>query len=111
MATLCMLKQNKEFRAAYYRGKVFIHPLLVLYVRKNGRRGPRLGITTGKKIGKAVQRNRCRRIIREAFRQLSPRITGSWDFVFVARKATLGSTSTQLRGVMQQLLTKAGIPL
>ena len=109
METLCMLKQNKEFRTAYYRGKVFVHPLLVLYLRKNREGTPRLGITTGKKIGNAVQRNRCRRIIREAFRQLLPQVSGNFDFVFVARKATVNSKSTELYSVMKQMLKKAGI--
>ncbi len=109
MAKLCTLKLNKEFRTAYYRGKVFVHPLLILYVRKSKVGIPRLGITTGKKVGKAVQRNRCRRIIREAYRQIHPQLTGGWDLVFVARAATSRTTSTALYGVMQQQLKKAGL--
>ena len=86
MAKLCVLKLNKEFKTAYYHGKSFVHPALILYVRKNRFGEPRFGITTGKKIGKAVQRNRCRRLIREAYRLHYPSISGGWDFVFGARK-------------------------
>ena len=111
MTKLCTLKLNKEFRTAYYHGKVFVHPLLIVYVRKNKAGLSRLGITTGKKVGKAVQRNRCRRIIREAFRQHYPAIQGNWDIVLVARKATVDSTSTALYRVMQQLFKKAGLLL
>ncbi len=111
MTKLCTLKLNKEFKTAYYHGKVFVHPLLILYVKKNKTASCRLGITTGKKIGKAVQRNRCRRIIRAAYRQVAPSIQGHADLVFVARKATVTSTSTELYRVMQQQLKKAGLLL
>lgn len=109
MQKICTLKLNKEFRTAYYHGKVFVHPLLVLYVRKNKQGMCRLGITTGKKVGGAVQRNRCRRIIRAAYRQVVSSVRGNVDMVFVARAATAGSTSTELYQVMQKLLKKAGL--
>ncbi len=109
MTKLCTIKQNKDFRTAYYHGKVYVSPLLVLYVRKNREKTVRIGITTGKKVGHAVQRNRCRRIIREAYRRLYPQLSGGWDLVFVARAATVGSTSTALYEVMCQQLKKAGL--
>lgn len=111
MAKLCALKQNKEFRTAYYRGRSFVHPSLIIYVRKNRYGVTRVGITTGKKIGKAVKRNRCRRIIREAFRQLLPELKCGYDYVFVARTATVKRTSTQLQEIMREQLQKAGMLL
>ena len=109
MVKMCTLKLNKEFKTAYYHGKTYVHPLLVLYARKNKFKQQRVGITTGKKIGGAVQRNRCRRIIREAYRQCRPHITGNYDFVFVARNATTHAKSTELCAVMEQLFKKAGL--
>lgn len=109
MTKIDTIKLNKEFKTAYYHGKVYVHPLLILYVRKNKAGCCRLGITTGKKVGKAVQRNRCRRIIRAAFQQLYPSVSRNVDLVFVARKATVDSTSTELHRVMQQQLKKAGL--
>ncbi len=111
MAKLCTLKLNKEFRTAYYHGKVFVHPLVVVYVRKNKEAVSRLGITTGKKVGKAVQRNRCRRIIREAYRQVYPHIQGHWDVVIVARKATVDSNSPTVQRVLEKQFRKAGLLL
>lgn len=61
---------------------------LVTYAMKRRGNGVRYGITTSKKIGNAVARNRARRVIRAAFSALEPRIIGSWDFVFVARGKT-----------------------
>ncbi len=111
MTTLYTLKLNKDFKTAYYHGKAFVHPLLILYVRKNREKVSRIGITTGKKVGGAVQRNRCRRIIREAYRPLCPQLKGHYDLVFVARKATVHSTSTALHEVIKQQLKKAGLLL
>lgn len=109
MGKFVAIKSNTEFRTLYYRGKSRVHPGLVTYARRNRYGVPRIGITTGKKIGKAVQRNRCRRIIREACRTLSPALTGGWDIVFVARGRTVGLTSTAVRQIMTEQLTALGV--
>ena len=108
MATWTTLCTNTEFRTLYYRGKSQVHPALVTYVRKNRLGVPRVGITTGKKLGKAVQRNRCRRVIREAFRPLFPQV-GGYDIVFVARTRTLSYKSTQLLPIIRRQLTELGV--
>lgn len=104
-----VLNTNKDFRTLYYRGKSQAHPVLVTYVRKNRLGYPRVGITTGKKIGNAVQRNRCRRIIREAYRELAPRVAGGWDLVFVARTRTVYKKSTDIVRAMEAHLKTAGV--
>ena len=109
MTKFAVINRNKDFRTLYYRGKSQVHPVLVTYVRKNRLGYPRAGITTGKKIGGAVQRNRCRRVIREAYRLLLPQISGGWDLVFVARARTLKCKSTAVRAVMEEQLRAAGV--
>ena len=105
-----VLKQNSDFRRAYGRGKSFSDPALVTYVLKNNRAGIcRMGITTSKKIGNAVQRNRARRVIRAAFRDNLPKINGNYDFVFVARSKTQFKKSTDVSKIMKNHLTKAGV--
>ena len=108
MATWMTLCENKDFRTLYYRGQSQVHPALVTYVRKNKVGRPRVGITTGKKLGGAVQRNRCRRVIREAFRPLFPRV-GGYDIVFVARTSTLEYKSNRLLPVVERQLTQLGV--
>ena len=103
--TLC---ENKDFRTLYYRGTSQVHPGLVTYVRRNRLGYPRVGITTGKKVGCAVQRNRSRRVIREAFRPLWPRV-GSYDIVFVARTRTPEYKSTDLIPVIERHLKQMGV--
>lgn len=72
----------------YYRSKSIVTPQVVIYYSKNRLSYNRLGITTGKKIGNAVKRNRSRRIIRQAYREVSPYIRRGYDFVLVARGKT-----------------------
>ena len=82
------LKENKDFRRLYYQGKSIASKTLVTYAMKNRGGSCRIGITTSKRIGNAVERNRSRRVIRAAYSQLEPKIRGSYDFVFVARGLT-----------------------
>ena len=108
LATWMTLRENKDFRTLYYRGRSQVHPALVTYVRKNRLGEPRVGITTGKKLGGAVQRSRCRRVIREAFRPHYPHVEG-WDIVFVARARLITMKSTQLADVIGSQLRQLGV--
>ena len=103
MATWVTLCENKDFRTLYYRGKSQVHGGLVTYVRPNRLGYPRIGITTGKKVGCAVRRSRARRVIREAFRPLFP-LCGGYDIVFVARTRTSEMKSTSLAPVIHRHL-------
>ncbi|MCH5353226.1 MAG: ribonuclease P protein component [Acutalibacter sp.] len=103
------LCKNYEFQRAYTKGKSFVGPIVVTYVRKNRLGITQVGITTSKKIGNAVMRNRSRRVIREAFRQLSPRIAPGYDLVFVARGKTPFCKSTRVREQLQKQLFEAGV--
>ena len=82
---------------------------LVLYVLKNRQRVLRVGITTSKKIGNAVQRNRARRVIREAFRPLAPEVHTGYDLVFVARGRTPFVKSTEVQAHLGRQLKAAGL--
>lgn len=108
MATWTTLRENKDFRSLYYRGRSQVDPALVTYVRKNRFGQPRVGITTGKKLGKAVQRSRARRVIREGFRPLYPSV-GGYDIVFVARPRLLLMKSTALTPIIEKQLKKLGV--
>lgn len=69
----------------------------------------RVGITTSKKVGNAVQRNRSRRVIREAFRALAPRVRPGFDLVLVARGKTPYVKSTDVRRQLERQLQAAGL--
>lgn len=115
MARYAVIKSNTDFRTLYYRGRAQVHPALITYTRKTKRRDEqgrpliRMGITAGKKVGKAVKRSRCRRIIRAAYQELYPELHGSADIVFVARARTLSLKSTDLLPIMRRHLHEAGL--
>lgn len=102
------LNRNGDFLRLYARGKSYTNPALVVYVQKNRAGICRIGITVSKKIGNAVCRNRCKRIIRAAYTLLEPQICGNYDFVFVARGKTKYLKSTEIQAVMLSILQKAG---
>ena len=108
MSRFATLNSNTDFRRAYGRGKAYTNPALVTYVIKNRAGICRIGITTSKKIGNAVQRNRARRVIRAAYLSLGE-LQGSYDIVFVARTKTVFKKSTEISTIMRNQLTSAGI--
>ncbi len=109
MEKIVPITRNNDFRRAYRRGKSQVSPLLVTYVWKNRLKETRVGITTSKKVGNAVTRSRARRVLREAYRGISPRVKPGYDLVFVARGRTPGAKSTQVQKQMEKQLEAAGL--
>ena len=83
------LKLNKDFKRLYYKGSCAVSRSVVVYVQKNRFNRNRLGLTCGKSIGKAVKRNRAKRLMRESYRILSDRLIKGFDIVIIARTAIL----------------------
>ena len=109
MSEYITLKDNRDFSRLYKRGKSFVSPYLVTYIMKNKSDNLRFGITTGKKIGKAVRRSRARRVIRAAYYELYPQIKSGYDFVFVARGKNPYVKSTDICKAMKKHLKSAGV--
>ena len=109
MEKLVPICRNNDFRRIYARGKSYVSPLVVVYALKNRTKNVRVGITTSKKVGNAVQRNRSRRVIREAFRALAPRVRPGFDLVLVARGKTPYVQSTDVRRQLERQLQAAGL--
>lgn len=109
MAKFAVLNQNSDFRRLYGRGRSKAHPALVSYVAKNRVGFCRIGITTSKKIGNAVVRNRARRVIRAAYAEVAPALQGNYDIVFVARSRTARCKSGDVAQVMQGQLKALGV--
>lgn len=96
MTKIISLCRNSEFQRLYRRGMSAVRPTLVMYAIK-GRQGQiRLGITAGKKLGGAVERNRAKRRLRELFRLMQPDIKPNIDICIVARGRVLNAASDKL---------------
>lgn len=106
----CKLNLNKDFRRIYGRGKNFVHPLLVTYIMVNNSGVIRYGITTGKKVGGAVLRNRARRVIEASVRNCIDLVEcNGADIVFVARGRTPFAKSTDITAAMKNHFILSGL--
>ena len=105
------LNENTAFQRVYHRGKSSAGPALVVYVLKNRVGICRVGITTSKKIGNAVERNRSRRIIRAACQSVfrDYELSGNYDIVFVARAKTKYLKSHKVEKSMIECMKEVGV--
>ena len=75
------LLKRPEYRYVYSHGKRYSFPLFTVFVLPTNRENSRLGVTVTKKIGKAVVRNRSKRLLKEIFRRNKGRLPCSLDLV------------------------------
>ena len=102
------LKLNHIFRRLYST-QGFANGMLVLYARPNRMGVNRVGITTGKKLGHAVVRNRARRRLREVYRLNESLFKPGYDIVVVARARCVSADFQKLTKAYLSLAAKAGI--
>jgi ribonuclease P protein component len=103
------ITSNRDYQRIYRRGRSLVSPVLVTYALKNKNNNLRIGITTSKKVGKAVRRNRSRRVIRAAFSHISADLCAPYDIIFVARTRTSYVKSTEVERYMREHLKMLGI--
>ena len=101
------LTGSTDFKRVRRSGKSYAHPLLVLVVLPATERQIRFGIIAGRSVGKAVQRNRAKRMLREALRSLLPTIQPGWNVILIARKPILTAKLTVIQETLRQLFAKA----
>ena len=104
------LKLNHIFRRLYHTQGV-ADGYLVLYARKNRMDCNRVGITVGKKLGKAHVRNHIRRRLREVYRLNEACFQPGWDIVVVARSRAVDVPFDKLTKSYLALAKRAGILL
>lgn len=103
------LTRSTDFKRVRRTGKSYAHPFVVLVVQASEAPRVRVGVTAGRSVGGAVQRNRAKRLLREAMRPLLPDLLPGWDLVLVARPALLSTSLQGIRQVLVGLLRRAQI--
>ncbi len=111
------LSRSGDFERAYRDGNSEANRHLILYVfpRADGvdADGPRLGISVGKKVGGAVERNRVKRALRECFWSLAADRRADRDIVIVARPGVQELLNREepgaLCGSLEELLAATGV--
>ena len=84
------LSRSGEFERVYREGRSHASRHLVVYAfprSEDDDSDPRLGVSVGRKVGGAVERNRMKRLLREAFWSSAEDLHDGHDFVIVARPA------------------------
>lgn len=106
------LRRESEIRAARTRGRVVSDGPLVIRYLANASEPPanRYAVVAGRKSGGAVQRNRLKRVTREALRALHPTLTPGFDLVVIIRGTIDELPSTAAASdLLTRLLRRAGL--
>ena len=80
------LRDRREFQSVYKEKNAVAAGTVVLYIKDNTKGIPRAGFSVSKKVGDAVTRNRCKRLMREAVRLHFDKLAPGKDYIFVGRR-------------------------
>ena len=100
--------RRAEFEAVYATGDKLVEARVMAFVVHATTRatGCRLGLSVGRRVGNAPTRNRVKRVLREAFRQIETPPDPPLDLVLVARPGRAPQTLADARDALDQILRR-----
>jgi len=109
MKSADVLRNQTDFDKLKKYGKSAGSRYVVLVYRRNNLDYNRRAFLASKKVGNAVTRNRARRLMKEAFRELEGLVPTGYDFLFIARNTITDSKCADVKKSIEAAIKRAGL--
>ena len=106
MKKINIVKSNEEFNLVINKGQVYKNKYFVLYTMNNTLDSYRIGISVGKKVCNAVNRNKLKRQVRNILDYHKNLYSKSRDYIIIVRKSSLGENYSILEENLVSLFKK-----
>jgi ribonuclease P protein component len=103
------LRKNMEFKKVYKARKNFWNRNLILYIRRNGTKETRIGVSITRKVGNAVVRNKLKRRIKELNSKYSEDIKTGYDIVIIPKKNAVDLSFKDLESALKHIYKLSGV--
>lgn len=98
------LLKRADFEKLSEEGNRIDSDYFVILYSRNGFGKLRLGVTVSKRVGRAVTRNRVKRLVREHFRLRKALFSDSYDVNVIAKGGTSNLSSREIRGALEAIV-------
>lgn len=103
--TIKKIKKNREFTSIYNNSKKVYTRYIIIFIQENKKNEQRFGFVASKKTGNAVQRNRIKRLLREAVRLNRDKFKENTNYILVGKSVLKEKLSTlSYRNIEEDLL-------